>query len=95
MAVERDSGASLVIDDFAKAVADGITMLPKFPRRWMCKYGALITERPNFSKDEVVQRELFKKLKSEYLEMQKQASIAIEIKNTPKDGYSGIQLHLK
>ncbi|EHV5554573.1 hypothetical protein K0W35_001193 [Vibrio parahaemolyticus] len=88
----REDTPHFVIDDLAQAVADGLSMLPKFPRRWLGKYGTLTTDTPKFAKSELTEREVFNKLKSEYLELLEEAS-QVEIKTTARDRYLGMPSH--
>ncbi|MGD1456955.1 hypothetical protein [Vibrio harveyi] len=94
MAQSSKDVSAVVIEDLANAVAAGLNMLPKFPRRWLCKYGDIKTDAPTFSKSTPENREIFKKLKSEYLEMLEQAQ-GVEIKTSPRERYAGIPLNLK
>lgn len=81
---------SFVFSDLEEAVSKGRTMLPRFPRRWLCKYGDIRLEAPNVSRE---QREKLKTLKAEYQEMVKAAS-KVEISINRRDRYAGIPLHL-
>ncbi len=92
MARPREDTPHFVIDDLAQAVADGLSMLPKFPRRWLGKYGTLSTDMPKFAKSELTQKEVFNRLKSEYLELLEEAS-QVEIKITARDRYIGLPSH--
>lgn len=65
--------SGIVIDNLAQAVADGVKLLPKFPRRWLCKHGDIKLDSPNFPKNFPERKEIFKKLKAEYLEMLEEA----------------------
>ncbi|XEV13634.1 hypothetical protein ACBZ90_01665 [Vibrio alginolyticus] len=80
--------ASFVIGDMEEAVIRGREMLPKLRRRWVCKYGALRIDIPDCMPK---QREEYKKLKAEYLEL---LQLANSMENRPKEGYGFVTFPL-
>ncbi|MCQ9087359.1 hypothetical protein [Vibrio alginolyticus] len=80
--------ASFVIGDMEEAVIRGREMLPKLRRRWVCKYGALRIDIPDCTPK---QREEYKKLKAEYLEL---LQLANSMESRPKEGYGFVTFPL-
>ncbi|ELA6645756.1 hypothetical protein AB3A94_000790 [Vibrio alginolyticus] len=72
--------ASFVIGDMEEAVIRGREMLSKLRRRWVCEYGALRIDIPDCTPK---QREEYKKLKAEYLEL---LQLANSMESRPKEG---------